>query len=98
MYLVRGCRLSLDIVYQEAAKTWNDTAPGANPYPRAVEDEMMAIRDEIQSLWDEVVPVAHMAVEKQLIEPILKRITTAKKRRDTQNDVIGLYVCSHSCL
>ncbi|RYP52116.1 hypothetical protein DL768_002666 [Monosporascus sp. mg162] len=37
-----------------------------------IEEERRAIIQEIQSLWDEVVPVAHMAVEKEFLNPLLK--------------------------
>ncbi|RYO96577.1 hypothetical protein DL765_011556 [Monosporascus sp. GIB2] len=37
-----------------------------------IEEERRAIIHEIQSLWDEVVPVAHMAVEKEFLNPLLK--------------------------
>ncbi|RYP93844.1 hypothetical protein DL770_000040 [Monosporascus sp. CRB-9-2] len=37
-----------------------------------IDEERRAIIQEIQSLWDEVVPVAHMAVEKEFLNPLLK--------------------------
>jgi len=55
---------------------------------------MVAILEEIQSLWEEVVPVAHMAAEKQLLGPILRRFDLSEERRSLQQDVICDYVSS----
>ncbi|KAK7935217.1 hypothetical protein PG985_000712 [Apiospora marii] len=89
---VRNCRVSLNTAFREAAQTYNSSAPAANEYNQAVEAEMVAILEEIQSLWEEVVPVAHMAAEKQLLGPILRRFDLSTERRSLQQEVICDYV------
>ncbi|ORY68481.1 uncharacterized protein BCR38DRAFT_423402 [Pseudomassariella vexata] len=95
--LVQGCRASLDSAFREATTTYADTSPAVSGYKRAVEAEMIAIIGEIQSLWDEVVPVAHMAVEKQLLEPILRRIDVTTERAITFQGIVSVYIgaCLH---
>ncbi|KAK7953407.1 hypothetical protein PG996_014299 [Apiospora saccharicola] len=89
---VRNCRVSLNTAFREAAQTYNSSAPVAHEYNKAVEAEMVAILEEIQSLWEEVVPVAHMAAEKQLLGPILRRFDLSEERRSLQQDVICDYI------
>ncbi|KAH8673412.1 hypothetical protein BX600DRAFT_204882 [Xylariales sp. PMI_506] len=90
--LVQACRVSLNVAFNEACRSYAKNAPKVGEYPRAVEAELLAIVEEIQSLWDEVVPVAHMAVEKQLMEPILRRIDLKKESRSAQNALICHYI------
>ncbi|KAK8031780.1 hypothetical protein PG990_001514 [Apiospora arundinis] len=89
---VRNCRVSLNTAFREAAQTYNSSAPAVHEYNQAVEAEMLAIIEEIQSLWEEVVPVAHMAAEKQLLGPILRRFDLNEERRSLQQDVICDYI------
>ncbi|KAK8065581.1 hypothetical protein PG997_012328 [Apiospora hydei] len=91
---VRNCRVSLNTAFREAAQTYNSSAPVVHEYNQAVEAEMIAILEEIQSLWEEVVPVAHMAAEKQLLGPILRRFDLNAERRSLQQDVICDYICA----
>lgn len=86
--------MSLNTAFREAAQTYNSSAPVVHEYNQAIEAEMLAILEEIQSLWEEVVPVAHMAAEKQLLGPILKRFNLNEERRSLQQDVICDYVSS----
>lgn len=93
---VRNCRVSLNTAFREAAQTYNSSAPAAHEYNQAVEAEMVAILEEIQSLWEEVVPVAHMAAEKQLLGPILRRFDLSEERKSLQQEVICDYVSNIS--
>ncbi|RYP10700.1 hypothetical protein DL764_000490 [Monosporascus ibericus] len=67
----RCCASELNTIYAEACSTGR-AKPADASLARAIEEERRAIIQEIQSLWDEVVPVAHMAVEKEFLNPLLK--------------------------
>ncbi|KAK8110851.1 uncharacterized protein PG998_007308 [Apiospora kogelbergensis] len=46
---VRNCRVSLNTAFREAAQTYNSSAPVVHEYNQAIEAEMLAILEEIQS-------------------------------------------------
>lgn len=92
--LVCACRMSLNKVLYESCLKFSSTAPTIGERARALQSEVLALVDEIQSLWDEVVPVAHMAVEKQVLEPLLTRIDKDKGREDVHRRVVLQYVSS----
>lgn len=66
--------------------------PAGTGHSRTLEAEIAAVKEEIQSLWDEVVPVAHMAIEKTMLEPILKLVNVKLESHQYQNAIIGNYV------
>ncbi|KAI0129122.1 hypothetical protein BJ170DRAFT_624089 [Xylariales sp. AK1849] len=78
--LVRACRKSLDVAFHEGARTVNLSSPRSTESHRVVETEMLATLEEIQSLWDEVVP------------PIMRKVDVKNASRETQNAIIGIYV------
>jgi hypothetical protein len=83
----------LNYTFQEACDAWSQQQRETAGYDNDIETELLAVKAEIESLWDEVVPVAHMAVEKQLMEPILKRINGRQNAGVTQQRVTFAYVC-----
>ncbi|KAI1491020.1 hypothetical protein F5X96DRAFT_678672 [Biscogniauxia mediterranea] len=89
--LAHNCHTQLNIVFQEAAATYAINAPNVAEYGRVVNQEREAIASEIQSLWDEVVPVAHMAVERQYLKPILDSVEMANETREVRNAAICAY-------
>ncbi|RYP64984.1 hypothetical protein DL769_006479 [Monosporascus sp. CRB-8-3] len=56
-----------------------------------IEEERKAIIQEIQSLWDEVVPVAHMAVEKEFLNPLLKVVGIDSDKNGLRTATISGY-------
>ena len=85
----------LDIVFIQACKSYQDkTKRGGKSKSRAkaADDEREAIVADLRSLWDEVVPVAHMAVEKQLVGPIMKSKSNESDMRDSRYALIASYV------
>ncbi|KAI0602928.1 hypothetical protein F4775DRAFT_4369 [Biscogniauxia sp. FL1348] len=89
--LAHNCHTQLNIVFQEAATSYAVNAPNVPEYGRVVNQEREAIASEIQSLWDEVVPVAHMAVERQYLKPILDSVEMASETREVRNAAICTY-------
>ncbi|KAL7626482.1 hypothetical protein AAE478_003254 [Parahypoxylon ruwenzoriense] len=89
--LATKCRASLDTVFLEAASTYNQNAPYVSDYARAINDERNAVHAEIQSLWDEMVPLAHMVVEKDFLKPILKRIEMCNEQQTVRDATISVY-------
>ncbi|KAI5926496.1 hypothetical protein F4810DRAFT_707581 [Camillea tinctor] len=89
--IAHQCHTQLNVVFQEAAASYAVNAPNVAEYGRVVDQERQAIASEIQSLWDEVVPVAHMAVEKQYLKPILDSVDMANETREVRNAAISAY-------
>ncbi|KAK9782333.1 hypothetical protein SCARD494_13641 [Seiridium cardinale] len=94
MLSVVTCKRTLNFVLKEALKKYALDRPVATSYADAFETEVRAVVEEISSLWDEVVPVAHMAVEKTMLGPILQFSNVKAKSHKDQNAVIGSYICS----
>jgi Holliday junction resolvasome RuvABC endonuclease subunit len=82
----------MNVTLKEASVKYAQSSTIPPSQADALQSELKAIVNEIQSLWDEVVPVAHMAVEKALLEPILKTVDTKKVSREHQNSIITTYV------
>lgn len=83
----------MNTALKEASVKFGKSSPIAPDEAGALQDELKTTMTEIQSLWEEVVPVAHMAVEKTLLEPILKTVDSKKGSRGCQNSIITTYVC-----
>lgn len=64
----------------------------APTHAKAIQEERQAIADEIESLWQEVVPVAHMAVENQFLKPFLRTTMVNKRQVKLRNATISAYV------
>lgn len=93
MLSVVSCKRSLNRILKEASDKYGDASTANKSRARASEAELQALLEETNSLWEEVVPVAHMAVEKTMLEPILKLVNTKMEAQDYQNAIIGSYVC-----
>ncbi|KXJ88914.1 hypothetical protein Micbo1qcDRAFT_197199 [Microdochium bolleyi] len=91
--IVAHQRMVLDIVFIQACKSYQRSPLGhaAKHAVRAADDEREAIVTDLRSLWDEVVPVAHMAVEKQLVGPIMKSRGRESDMRDERYALIASY-------
>lgn len=83
--------MTLDTVYAEACSSGIDTMMDASDLEN-LEDERHAISQEINSLWDEVVPVAHMAVEKEFVKPLLMTTNIDSREKQLRNATISAYV------
>ncbi|KAH9887445.1 hypothetical protein F4778DRAFT_756713 [Xylariomycetidae sp. FL2044] len=89
--LATKCQMALDIVFSEASSTYAKNAPNVPAQARAIYHERDDIKIEIQSLWDELVPVAHMAVETEFLQPVLRRLEKQQYDRDVRNALIASY-------
>ncbi|KAH6654160.1 hypothetical protein BKA67DRAFT_658479 [Truncatella angustata] len=96
MMSITSLKHNLNLVLMEAACKYASAFPAGSGYARALDTELGAVMEEINSLWDEVVPVAHMAVEKTMLEPILHIVNVMEKSKAYQNAIIGSYI--GSCL
>ncbi|OTA60705.1 hypothetical protein K449DRAFT_74781 [Hypoxylon sp. EC38] len=93
--LATKCRASLDTVFLDASLAYSKRAPYASSNTRSTSEEREAVYAEIQSLWDEMVPLAHMVVEKEFLNPILKLIETYSEREGGRDAVVYVYVGVH---
>lgn len=89
--LATKCRASLDTVFLEASLTYNRRASYASNYSRDINDERNAVYAEIQSLWDEMVPLSHMVVENEYLKPILKKTETRSDRQAARDKIVSRY-------
>ncbi len=72
-YTVEGVRTRLDRIYLEVMIGMEDAPKEA----RATENaELVALLDELESLYTEVLPVAQMSAEQQYLEPGLRLIAS----------------------
>ncbi|KAI1384802.1 uncharacterized protein F4822DRAFT_433342 [Hypoxylon trugodes] len=85
------CRASLDMVFLEASSTYNKRTPNSSNHAQAINEERDAIYAEIQSLWDEMVPLAHMVVEKEFLKPVLKKVDTSFERQNVRDTIVFGY-------
>ncbi|KAI1396025.1 hypothetical protein F4819DRAFT_153849 [Hypoxylon fuscum] len=89
--LATKCRTSLDTVFLEASHTYRKHAQSTPNIDRAINDERAAVYAEIQSLWDEMVPLAHMVVEKEYLKPILNKSEMGSERQSARDATIATY-------
>jgi hypothetical protein len=68
-YTVEGVRSRLDRVYLEATNN-----EGTAEDPASDDAEVRALREELESLYTEILPVAQMSAEQQYLEPALRHI------------------------
>ncbi|KAI0835659.1 hypothetical protein F5Y06DRAFT_289052 [Hypoxylon sp. FL0890] len=91
--LATKCRASLDTVFLDASLAYSKRVPSESN-ARSTNEERDAVYAEIQSLWDEMVPLAHMVVEKEFLKPILKLIETCSERQGGRDAVVYAYTSS----
>ncbi|KAI1479563.1 hypothetical protein F4774DRAFT_120037 [Daldinia eschscholtzii] len=89
--LATKCRASLDAVFLEIASTSGKRVSFASDNAQAVKDERDDIYAEIQSLWEEMVPLAHMVVEKEFLKPILGKVETCSERQNIRDATVSRY-------
>ena len=92
--LATKCRASLDTIFLEASSNTSKRRPHVSDPSRAVGEERDAVYAEIQSLWDEMVPLAHMVVEKEFLKPIMNKIEACSERQSGRDATVFLYVGS----
>ncbi|KAI1092370.1 hypothetical protein F5B19DRAFT_492418 [Rostrohypoxylon terebratum] len=92
--LATKCRASLDTVFLEASFTYNKRGSYASNYSRDINDERNAVYAEIQSLWDEMVPLSHMVVENEYLKPIMKKTETRSDRQVARDGIVSHYTTS----
>ncbi|OTB01411.1 hypothetical protein M426DRAFT_25715 [Hypoxylon sp. CI-4A] len=85
------CRASLDAVFLEASLTYNKRGQSPSKYTQTVNEERDAVYAEIQSLWDEMVPLAHMVVEKEFLKPISDKVESFSTRQSSRDETVSLY-------
>ncbi|KAI5855074.1 hypothetical protein GGS23DRAFT_445942 [Durotheca rogersii] len=90
--LATKCRASLDTVFLEASQTYNKDTPYLSGHARAINEERNAVYAEIQSLWDEMVPLAHMVVEKEFLRPILRRVQMGNEKQAMRDAAVSAYI------
>jgi hypothetical protein len=90
--LVSLCHASLDKIFVEACCDYRKKAGPVSDHSKVLEEERQDVLNEIQSLWDEVVPVAHMATEAEFLKPILDKTGWDLKNRAKRNLTISGYV------
>lgn len=92
--LVQGLRVSLQQSFREGSQTYLRTLPGSG---ELVRQEMHDLNFEIQTLWDEVVPVAHIAIEKEYLQPVLEKIDMRTEQEKKFRDAVVVYVSDRGC-
>ncbi|KAI1413054.1 hypothetical protein F5Y13DRAFT_189855 [Hypoxylon sp. FL1857] len=92
--LATKCRASLDVVFLETSLVHSKHAPYTSNNTRSTNEERDAVYAEIQSLWDEMVPLAHMVVKKEFLNPILKLIEACSERQGGRDATVYVYTSS----
>ncbi|KAI0542217.1 hypothetical protein GGR58DRAFT_300702 [Xylaria digitata] len=86
--ITRRCQVQLATVFQESivhSATRSD-------HQKVVHDEATDIIKEIDWLWEEVVPVAHMSVSAQFLRPVLTRFKNWKDSKNFRETIVMTYV------
>ncbi|CAJ2505872.1 Uu.00g000020.m01.CDS01 [Anthostomella pinea] len=91
MTLTEQAKSLLDIMSIEASQSYDNNRDHKSEYSEAILQEHREIWGEVTSLWDEVIPVAHMAVESQFLNPLLRRLSMAIESQDVRNATITAY-------
>ncbi|KAI1085507.1 hypothetical protein F5B20DRAFT_575020 [Whalleya microplaca] len=76
---------------KKASSTYNKNGPELSEYGIAINDERAAILAEIQSLWDETIPLAHMYVESEYLKPLLDQTQLSVSDHIVQDAAISAY-------
>ncbi|KAK3331773.1 hypothetical protein B0T19DRAFT_86433 [Cercophora scortea] len=91
-FTVEGLRTKLDRIYFESLEAAIQS--GANKRVRA--DEVVALQEELESLYAEILPVAQMSTEQQFLEPALKDLATKNGQGFARSEEAFRYI--HDCL
>ncbi|KAI1127786.1 hypothetical protein F5Y10DRAFT_242107 [Nemania abortiva] len=88
VYLItRQCRVQLATVFYESLA---DNA-GVSGRQKAVHDEAADIIKEIDWLWEEVIPVAHMSVSAQFLRPVLNHFKSWNDSKNFREAIVTTY-------
>ncbi|KAK3681612.1 hypothetical protein B0T22DRAFT_445229 [Podospora appendiculata] len=91
-FTVEGLRTKLDRIYLESLEAVMRS--GASKRVRA--DEVVALQEELESLYAEILPVAQMSTEQQFLEPALKDLATKNGQGLARSEEAFRYI--HDCL
>ncbi|KAI1344224.1 hypothetical protein F5Y15DRAFT_106319 [Xylariaceae sp. FL0016] len=97
MALTNHCKTILNVVFAEALETWNHESSAKDGYGKAVAEEQQAFASEIESLWEEVIPVAHMAVESQFLQPLMVNTKASENTQRSRDTAITSYISAVLC-
>ncbi|KAI1175959.1 hypothetical protein F4777DRAFT_288646 [Nemania sp. FL0916] len=86
-FMTRNCHVQLETVFYEASKGNAERSE----HERAVYGEAAAIVKEIEWLWEEVIPVAHMSVSAQFLKPTLKSFAEWDRSRRHRRAIVATY-------
>ncbi|KAI2642849.1 hypothetical protein GGS21DRAFT_499921 [Xylaria nigripes] len=87
MSITHQCQVQLATVFHES-QTCNTTR---TDHHVAVRDEAIGIIKEIDWLWEEVIPVAHMTVSAQFLKPVIQRYRTWDASQKFREAIIVTY-------
>ncbi|KAI1426976.1 hypothetical protein F5Y12DRAFT_739379 [Xylaria sp. FL1777] len=85
--ITRHCQVQLAIVFHE--NLVSKTKRGARQ--KAVHDEAVDIAKEIDWLWEEVIPVAHMSASAQFLRPITKLYENWESSKNLRMAIVTTY-------
>ncbi|RCI14541.1 hypothetical protein L249_6584 [Ophiocordyceps polyrhachis-furcata BCC 54312] len=71
---VKTARAKLDRVYL-------DTLVAAGRSRQASDDDVAAVKEELESLYSEMLPVAHMSIDRQHVQPAAESVTAKSGRK-----------------
>ncbi|KAI1267209.1 hypothetical protein F5Y18DRAFT_332133 [Xylariaceae sp. FL1019] len=91
--ITQHCHTQLSTRFQESLeKHYNEPAGDASQRSRALQQEKESISNEIDWLWEEIIPVANMCVVGQYQKPVLIRHEASARQRNSQNATVTKYV------
>ncbi|KAI0166528.1 hypothetical protein GGR57DRAFT_496792 [Xylariaceae sp. FL1272] len=91
--ITQHCQIQLSTRFQESLeKHYHKPAIDVSQRSRALQQEKESISNEIDWLWEEIIPVANMCVVGQFQKPVLNRYKTSARQRNSQNTTVTKYV------
>ncbi|KAI0476837.1 hypothetical protein F4859DRAFT_514168 [Xylaria cf. heliscus] len=85
--ITRHCQAQLAIIFHESFAD-HAARPGSQ---KGVQDEVADIIKEIDWLWEEVIPVAHMSVTAQYLRPVLNTFENWKRSKTFRDTIVTTY-------
>jgi hypothetical protein len=79
---VEGVRTRLDRIYLESI---NDSLRAAEGNATVDDAGVTALREELESLYSEILPVAQMSTEQQFLEPAIRAISAQTAQSKTRS-------------
>lgn len=84
--ITRRCQVQLATVFHRSL-----VDDAAEPDQQVVQDEAADIIKEIDWLWEEVIPVAHMSVSAQFLRPVLTQFDNWKESKTFREAIVTTY-------